>query len=373
MTEKGLQLRSLMKSSGELEVSLAEVDIPKPGPNEVLIRLGASPVNPSDLGMLFGPADLSTIKGSGTKDRPVLTAQLPPGAQKALANRVDKSMPVGSEGAGVVIDAGSSPAAQALKGKTVAALGGAMYAQYRVVHVDGTLELPAGATDAQGASSFVNPLTVLGMVETLHREGHKALAHTAAASQLGQMLVRVCQADGIELVNIVRKEEQVKLLKDLGAKHIVDSSRPSFSQDLEDAFAKAGVTLAFDATGGGKLPNQLLSAMERALTRDTKEFSRYGSDTHKQVYLYGGLDTAPTELLRNYGMAWGVGGWLVMSCMSKIGKEAAGKLKERVGRELTTTFATQYAKELTLQQLLDPEEVKTYAQRTTGGKVLVRP
>lgn len=371
MSEKGLQLRSLMKASGELELSLAEVDIPKPGPDQILIRIGASPVNPSDLGVLFGTADLKTLKASGTKDRPVLTAKIPEATLKGLATRLDKSLPVGNEGAGKVIDAGAN--AQALKGKTVAALGGAMYAQYRVVDANDVLVLPDGATDAQGASSFVNPLTVLGMVETLRREGHKALAHTAAASQLGQMLVRVCQADGIELVNIVRKEEQAKILRDIGAKHVVDSSKPTFTQDLEDAFAKTGVTLAFDATGGGKLASQLLTAMERGLTRDSKDFNRYGSDTHKQVYLYGSLDFSPTELIRNFGMAWGVGGWLVMSYMRKIGKEAENKLRDRIGRELTTTFATSYAKELSLQQLLDPSEVASYAQRTTGGKVLVRP
>ena len=209
----GLQLRSLIKSGGELELSLDSIDTPQPGPDEVLIRIEASPLNPSDLGLLFGAADMSTAKASGTAERPVVTARVPHGAMRSMSGRMDASMPVGNEGAGVVVDAGSSPAAQALLGKTVAAIGGAMYSQYRCIPADQCLVLPEGATPADGASSFVNPLTALGMVETMRREGHSALVHTAAASNLGQMLNQICLKDGIKLVNIVRKQEQADLPK----------------------------------------------------------------------------------------------------------------------------------------------------------------
>jgi NADPH:quinone reductase len=371
MTDKALQLRSLVKSSGELVVSLEEVDVPKPGPNEVLVRIEATPVNPSDLGLLFAAADLSTARSSGTKERPVLTATIPERARKAFAGRVDQSLPVGNEGAGTVVATGAG--AEALKGKTVAVLGGAMYAQYRVVPADEVLLLEPGTTAAEGASAFVNPLTALGMIETLRREGHKALVHTAAASSLGQMLQRACTADGIALVNVVRKDEQVAILREVGARHIVNSSAPAFLEELAEAIAQTGATLAFDAIGGGKLAGQLLNAMEAALLRSPGAYSRYGTSTHKQVYIYGSLDTGPTELTRSFGTAWGLGGWLVMPFLQKIGHDAAHKLKQRVARELKTTFATHYAKEVSLQELLSLEAIEVYAKRGTGGKYLIRP
>lgn len=368
-----LQLRSLVKASGELELSLASVVIPQPSAGEVVVRIEAAPINPSDLGLLTGPADLTTAKLSGAADLPVVTATIPERAMKGLAARVDQSMPVGNEGAGVVVEAGSDPAAQVLLGKTVAVLGGAMYAQYRCLAADQCLALPGGATAAQGASSFVNPLTALGMAETMRREGHTALVHTAAASSLGQMLLRICLADGIPLVNIVRKEEQEKLLRALGAKHVVSTSSPTFVNDLTDALAETGATLAFDAIGGGKLPGQILGAMETAINRSAEEYSRYGSSTHKQLYIYGGLDLSPTELSRSFGMAWGIGGWLLFPFLQKIGPAAADLLKKRVAAELTTTFATTYAKEVSLAQLLEPAELVELARRTTGGKYLVTP
>jgi NADPH:quinone reductase len=253
-----LQLRSLVKQSGELEVSLARVPVAEPAAHEVLVRIEATPINPSDLGLLFGAADMSTVKASGSPARPVVTARIPDGAMKAMAGRMDASMPVGNEGAGVVVAAGSSEAAQALMGKTVAVLGGAMYAQYRCIAADQCLVLPAGATPADGASSFVNPLTALGMVETMRREGHTALVHTAAASNLGQMLNRICMADGVALVNIVRKPEQADLLKAMGAAHVCIAGSATFLKDLTDALVATGATLAFDATGGGKLAGQIL-------------------------------------------------------------------------------------------------------------------
>ncbi|MDM0114730.1 zinc-binding dehydrogenase [Variovorax sp. J22R133] len=368
-----LQLRSIITQGGELELSLTNIPMPTPGPDEVLIRVEASPLNPSDLGLLFGAADMSTAKASGAAERPVVTAGVPEAAMRAMAGRLDQSMPVGNEGAGVVVAAGSSPAAQALLGKTVAAIGGAMYTQYRAVHVAQCLALPEGATATDGASCFVNPLTALGMVETMRREGHKALVHTAAASNLGQMLNRICMKDGIQLVNIVRKPEQAELLKGIGAKYVIDSSTPTFLQDLTDALAETGATIAFDATGGGKLGGQILGCMEAAINRTVKEYSRYGSNVHKQVYLYGGLDTRPTEFVRNFGMTWGMGGWLLFPFMQKIGPAAVETLKQRVASELKTTFASHYSKEISLAEVLDLDTIAVYNQRATGTKYLINP
>jgi len=368
----GLELRTLVREDGLLELSLAEVPIPEPGPDEIVVRVEASPINPSDLGLLLGPADLSTLKASGTAERPVVTAALSPAAMKALAARVGESLPVGNEGAGVVVKAGASPEAQALMGRTVAMIGGAMYAQYRRVRAADVLPLPADATPADGASCFVNPLTSLGMVETMRREGHTALVHTAAASNLGQMLVRICQADGVPLVNIVRSPAQEKLLRDQGAEHVLDSTAPDFTARLTEAVAATGATLAFDAIGGGRLASQILSAMEQAANRGAA-YSRYGSNAYKQVYIYGGLDTGPTELVRNYGMAWGIGGWLLTPFLAKIGPEAAQRLRQRVAAELKTTFASRYTAEIGLAEALDPQVIAAYARRATGEKYLINP
>ena len=368
-----LQLRSLVKRSGELELSLASVEIPRPSAEEVLVRIEAAPINPSDIGLLFAAADMGTAKLSGTPDRPVVTAPIPDGAMKGLAGRLDASLPVGNEGAGVVVAAGSSNAAQSLLNKTVAALGGAMYSQYRCLPADQCLELPEGATPADGASSFVNPLTALGMIETMRREGHTALVHTAAASNLGQMLNRICRQDRIGLVNIVRKQEQADLLIAMGAEHVCNAGSPNFLQDLTEALVATGATLAFDATGGGVLAGQILTCMEAGLNRNAKEYSRYGSTAHKQVYIYGGLDTGPSIFHRNFGMAWGIGGWLVFPFLQKIGPEAVLRLKQRVAAELKTTFASHYAGELSLAEALLPESIAFYGKRATGTKFLINP
>ena len=368
-----LQLRSLIKSSGELEISLASVPIPEPGPDEVVVRIEASPMNPSDLGLLFGAADLSTTRASGTRERPVITAAVPDKLMKSRAGRVDESMLVGNEGAGTVVKAGASEAAQALLGKMVAILGGAMYAQYRAIKAKQCLVLPAGTTAAEGASCFVNPLTSLGMVETMRLEGHKALVHTAAASNLGQMLNRICLKDGVGLVNIVRKPEQEDLLRAIGAVHVCNSSAPTFMQDLTRALVATGATIAFDAIGGGRLAGQILSGMEAAANQSAKEYSRYGSTTHKQVYIYGGLDRGPTELNRNFGMAWGMGGWLLFPFLQKIGFDTAQKLRERVVRELKTTFASKYTNEVSLAEALQLDHIAVYSKNATGAKYLVNP
>ena len=369
----GLQLRSLIKSSGELEISLQNVPTPEPGVDEVVVRVEATPINPSDIGLLVGAADMTTATTSGTKDAPVVTAKVPEAAMRAMAGRLDQSMPVGNEGAGRVIKTGSSEAARALMGKTVSMIGGAMYAQYRCLKVSECMPLPSGTTAAEGASWFVNPLTALGMTETMRREGHKALVHTAAASNLGQMLNKICLKDGIDLVNIVRSAEQANLLRKLGAKHVVDSSLPGFADDLTQALVETGATLAFDAIGGGRLAGQILTCMEAAINKSAKVYSRYGSNVHKQVYVYGSLDPRPIELNRAFGMAWGVGGWLLFPFLMKIGPAEGQKLRERVVNELKTTFASHYTKVVSLQEALDLSNVATYGKRATREKFLINP
>ena len=372
-TRTGLQLRSLVKPDGELQISLLSVATPDPAPDEVLVRIDATPINPSDIGLLFGAADISTAKVSGTPASPVITAQVPARLMKSMAGRLGQSLPVGNEGAGLVVAAGTSAAAQALLGKTVAVIGGAMYAQYRSIKAEQCLLLPEGTTAAEGASCFVNPLTSLGMVETMRREGHKALVHTAAASNLGQMLNKICSKDRIDLVNIVRKPEQAAILKGIGAKYVCDTSSPTFMEDLTQALVDTGATIAFDAIGGGKLAGQILGCMEAALNRSAKEYSRYGSSTHKQIYLYGSLDTSPTEFNRNFGMAWGISGWLLFPFLQRIGASAAQALRQRVAAELKTTFASAYSKEISLAEALQPEAIAAYAQRATGSKYLINP
>lgn len=374
LPETALELRSLVTEDGTLELSLHEVAVPTPAQDEVVVRIEASPINPSDLGLLIPSAtDMSAATVAGTPDRPVVTAPLKEGALAGLSARVGDSLPVGNEGAGTVVAAGESPSAQALLGKTVGIAGGAMYSQYRVVNAAACLVLPEGATAKDGASSFVNPLTALGMVETMRREGHSALVHTAAASNLGQMLVKICLADEVPLVNIVRKDEQEALLRGLGAVHVCNSSAPSFEADLFEALKATSATLAFDATGGGTLASQILNGMERAANATAAQYSRYGSAVHKQVYIYGSLDTGPTVLTRNFGMAWGVGGWLLTPFLAGAGQETIARLRARVAAELTTTFASSYTQEVSLAGMLKPDAFNGYLQKATGEKYLVTP
>ena len=369
----GLQLVSLLKSSGELEVSLIDAAVPEPKENEVLVRIDATPINPSDLGLLFGPADIASAKLSGTPDRPVLTAQMPEAVMRAMAARVDQPMPVGNEAGGVVVAAGSSPEAQALIGKTVGIIGGAMYAQYRCVKVSDCMVLSEGTTAAEGASCFVNPLTALAMTEVMKRENHTGLIHTAAASNLGQMLVKICVKDGIPLVNIVRSEAQAELLRGIGATHICDSTAPGFMDSLTGALVETGATIAFDAIGGGKLAGQILTCIEAAAVKRMKEYSRYGSDTFKQVYIYGGLDMGPTLLNRNFGFSWAVSGFLLTPFLMQIGAEGNQRLRARVVAELKTTFASNYTREVSLAEMLRPDIAAVYNKRATGEKFLVCP
>ena len=370
--EKGLQLRTLIKESGELELSLIDVPVPQPGDDDILIRVEATPINPSDLGLLVGAGDLSTLRRSGTDSHPVITADVPKPGMRAMAGRVGQSLPVGNEGAGTVVAAGKSPAAQALLGKKVTGLGGEFYAEYRLLNVAQVMELPEGTSARDGASCFVNPLTALSFPETMRMEGHKALVHTAAASNLGQMLNKICIADGVPLVNIVRKPEQEKILRDIGAKYIVNSSSDTFMDDLIKALAETKATLAFDAIGGGPLAGQILTAMEAAANIGA-EYSRYGSAQNKQVYIYGRLDLSPTLIPPGVGMAWNAGGYLLTYFLQKIGAEGRARLRKRVMDELKTTFASHYTAEISLREALNPDTLKAYNEKRTGEKYLINP
>ena len=369
------EIRSTVTSEGNIELSITKAERPIPSADEVLIKVEAAPINPSDLGLLLSfAADLSSISTSGSEDETVTSMKIHPALMGSMKSRLNHSMQAGNEGAGIIIDAGEN--AKELIGKTVGLAGGAMYSQYRCVPAASCLVMDEGTSSAEAASSFVNPLTALSFVETMKMENHTALVHTAAASNLGQMLVKICKDDGIPLVNIVRKSEQVDLLKNLGAEYICNTSDESFMDDLVNALVITGATLGFDATGGGnngELPGQILSAMEIAANKTAKEYSRYGSDTYKQVYIYGGLDQSPTVLKRAYGMSWGLGGWLLTPMIGRIGMEKFGQMRMRVAKEIKTTFASSYAEEISFEEMLQPETIKSYAKQATGKKYLVNP
>ena len=369
--ETSKELRTRITAEGKLVMSLETVPMPKPKDDEVLIRVEASPINPSDLGLLIGPADVATLQVGGTDEFPVVTMNVPENMMKVVSARVDLSLPAGNEGAGIVVAAGAN--AESLIGKTVGVAGGGMYSQYRCVAASNCLVMHEGTTPAEGASCFVNPLTALGMVETMKLENHTGLVHTAAASNLGQMLVKICLNDDVPLVNIVRRSEHVELLKSLGARYVCNSSESDFMEELIQALVETGATLGFDATGGGKLTGQILTAMEVAANKTAGGFSRYGSTIHKQVYIYGGLDRNPTVLNRAFGMAWGIGGWLLTPFIQRVGGEKFEELRQRVADEIKTTFASHYTKEVSLAEALQAESINVYAKQATGEKYLINP
>jgi NADPH:quinone reductase-like Zn-dependent oxidoreductase len=370
---EALQLRSLVKADQTLELFLDMVPVPEPRPEEVLLRVEAAPLNPSDMGLLFGGADMAAAVAGGSAGWPVVTAPIPDAAMRDLAARVGKPLPAGNEGAGTVVAAGESAAAQALLGKVVAAAGGGMYAQYRLVNVALCLELPAGGTAIEGAASFVNPMTVLGMVETMRTENHSALVHTAAASNLGQMLNRVCIEQQIPLVNIVRKPDHEAMLRAAGAVHVCNSASGGFMADLTGALTATGATLAFDAVGGGRLASQILTGMEAAASAAAGSYSRYGSAVHKQVYIYGSLDRGPTELARSFGMAWGIGGWLLTPFLQKAGPARVAQLRDQVAAGLRTAFASSYTAQVSLPGALSLDAIAGYGRQATGSKYVIIP
>jgi len=369
------EIRSTVTSDGNVEISIAKVDIPTPADDEVLIEIYAAPINPSDLALLttFG-GDVSNIKVSGSGDNTVASMSVHPAVMRSMKSRVGQSMPVGNEGAGVVVDAGIN--AKSLIGKTVGLAGGAMYSQYKCAPAVNCLVMGDGIAPSEAASSFVNPMTALSFVETMKMENHSAIVHTAAASNLGQMLVKVCKSEDIPLVNIVRKKEQVDILKNIGAKYICNTNESDFMERLVGALTETGATLGFDATGGGnngELAGQILAAMEVAANNASGEYSRYGSETYKQVYIYGGLDPSPTILKRSYGMSWGLGGWLLTPMLGKIGMEKFQEMRARISKEIKTTFASEYSQEISFEEMLQPEIINSYVKQKTGSKFLVNP
>jgi NADPH2:quinone reductase len=366
MPNRGRQVRSTISSNGELRLELAEHAVPEPARGEVVVAVEASPINPSDLGVLLGAVAPGTLRHDG----PDLAGSVPDAALPLYRDRLDKPLPVGNEGAGTVIAAGED--AVRLKGRRVALFGGSMWADYRVADAAAVVELPDDVSTAEGAALFVNPLTALSMVETMRAEGHSALVHTAAASHLGQMLVRICAADGVALVNIVRREEQAQVLRDLGAVHVVDSSQPDFAERLTDAIRDTGSTLAFDAIGGGPLVGEILAAMERAQP-PLSSWTPYGSSVLKQVYIYGSLDFSPTVIDRKFGLTWSVGGYLLTTALVRLGGEAIGRMRARVLAEAKTTFASGYAQTIGLGDVLKPEVLSVFARRSTGTKYLIDP
>jgi NADPH:quinone reductase-like Zn-dependent oxidoreductase len=368
-----LELRSTVTDDATATLAMRSTTVAPPGDDEVVVRVEAAPVNPSDLGMLFAGGDADAARAAGDGDHPAVAVPVTPAALAAQRARVGRPMPVGNEGGGVVVAGGASAAAQALVGSVVGFLSGNAYAQYRTLHVSQCLPMAPGTDPEDAAAAFVNPLTALGMVETMRAEGHTALVHTVGASNLGLMLNRLCLADGVALVNIVRNPANVELLRSQGAEHVVDSSSETFLDDLTDALRATGATIAFDAIGGGDLAGTILSRMERVAGERAGEFSRYGSDTHKQVYVYGGLDRSPTVLRRDFGMSWGIGGWLLTPFLAKVGPEAADRLRRRVADEITTTFASSYGMRLSLADAVDPDHVRRYARMATGDKAVILP
>ena len=371
MSHSNLELRSTVTSDGTLRITLDPVPVRAPEAGELLVRLEAAPINPSDLGLLYGPADMQTLTVEGSGEARALTAKIPQAAMAPLAARFDQSMPVGNEGAGLVIEAG--PDLGDMVGKRVAMIGGAMYAQLRLIRAESCIVLPEGATSAQGASLFVNPLTALGFTETMRAEGHSAIVHAPGASNLGQMLVRICQEDGIGLVSIVRSRQQADLLREIGATHVVDSSADDFRQQLEQAIAETGATIGFDAIGGGEMTSMMLNAMEAVAVRSMDSYNRYGSQSAKRVYIYGALDTGPTILKRGFGFAWNIGGWLLFNFLGNADPSVAARMRQRVVDGMKTTFASHYTAEIGLDDLLKPEIAEATQRKATGEKSLVVP
>ena len=371
MSLTGRELRSTV-SDGVLRLSLDEVVIGDLGPDEIVVRVEAAPINPSDLGLLIGPADVATMRSEGSPDGPTLVFEIPEARRASVSARVGQSLSVGNEGAGTVVAAGEQ--AQDWMGRCVGMIGGGMYADLRKIRTRDALPLPEGVTAAEGAALTVNPMTALGFVETARAEGHSAIVHTAAASSLGQMLQKICASDGIPLVNIVRSDQQVQLLRDIGASIVLNSRDANFRAQLVDAVSATGATVAFDAIGGGSLGSDIMRAMEKGAVNRMTEYSRYGSSSFKQLYTYGALDLSPMVLDRlAFGFQWSVSGWLLTPFLQKAGAETVMRMRKRVFDELTTTFATRYTKAIGLGEALEPELLRAYERKATGEKFLINP
>lgn len=365
------QLFTTLTVEGRLELTIEPVDLPDLAADEILVEMRAAPINPSDLGLLLSPADMGTLRSGTVDGHPALIADVQPIMMRAMRGRVGHKLPVGNEGAGEVVAAGASPEAQALLGRVVSLAGGSAFCTHRVTRLRECVPLPEGATPVEGASLFVNPMTVLGFLNTMRAEGHTAIVHTAAASNLGRMLARRCTQQGVPLVGIVRSEAQADILRDLAVAHAVDSSRDDFMKSLVGAVADTGATMAFDAIGGGKMANRILVAMEQALLRAGTSYSMYGTNTHKQVYIYGRLDPNPTPLTSSYGFAWSVGGWLLHRYLRSIGPARARELRQITVDERNGVFASTYTQTISLDQMIDPEVAQAVDRKATGQKFLV--
>jgi len=368
MTTTGKQLFTTLTADGKLTLEITEETFPEPTGNQVLVKMEAAPINPSDLAILTSAADFENADYSPGK----VVADMPEPFLSGQKGRHGQRLPAGNEGAGEVIATGASDMAKALMGQRVACVPGNAFSQYALA--DAMMCLPLGEHSSEvGASSFVNPMTALGFVETARMEGHEAIAHLAAASNLGQMLNRICQEDGMKLVNIVRRKEHVDLLKGLGASHVVNSSDDDYMAQLRSAISETGAFLGFDPIGGGQNTDHVLKAMEQVASSQMSEFSRYGSNQDKKMYMYGRLDLSPTILTPSYGLQWCVQGWLLTPFLQKAGMETVVKMRTRVQENLTTTFASSYKAKVMLEGMLEKDAITDYRQMKTGEKYLVTP
>jgi NADPH:quinone reductase-like Zn-dependent oxidoreductase len=368
MTTTGKQLFTTLAADGKLTLEVAEATFPVPTGNQVLVKMEGAPINPSDLAILTSAADFANAEYAPGK----VIATMPEPFLSGQKGRHGQRLPAGNEGAGTVIATGDSDMARALMGARVACVPGNAFSQYAIA--DAMMCLPLGDhTSEQGASSFVNPMTALGFVETAKMEGHDAIIHLAAASNLGQMLNRICIEDGMKLVNIVRKAEHVDLLKSQGAHYVVNSSADSYMADLRAAIAETGAYLGFDPIGGGQASDGVLKAMEQVASSQMGEFSRYGSNQQKKMYMYGRLDLSPTILTPSYGLQWSVAGWLLTPFLQRAGMETVVRMRTRVQQNLTTTFASHYKAKVTLEGMLERDAICDYRQMKTGEKYLVTP
>jgi NADPH:quinone reductase-like Zn-dependent oxidoreductase len=363
----GKQLFSTL-ADGKLTVEVVDTEFADPTGNQVLVQMEAAPINPSDLAILTSAADLENAEYSDGK----FIADMPEPFYSAQKGRHGLRMPAGNEGAGTVVAAGEGEMAQALMGQRVACVPGNAYSQYCIA--DAAMCLPLGdISSEEGASAFVNPMTALGFVETARMEEQGAIIHTAAASNLGQMLIKICQEDDIPLVNIVRKAEHVDMLSGLGATHIVNSSDDDFSKQLRQAIETTDAYLGFDPIGGGQAVDNCFKAMEQVAVKKMSEFSRYGSDQQKKMYIYGRLDLGPTILTPAYGFGWTLSGWLLTPFLQMAGMETIIRMRQRVLDGLTTTFASSYKRKVSLEEMLTRDAVLDYREMKTGEKYLVTP
>lgn len=364
----GKQLFTTLSSDGTLTVAVEDVTFPKPTGNQVLVKMEAAPINPSDLAILTSAADLENAEYSPGK----FVAKMPEPFNSAAKARHGQKLPAGNEGAGTVVATGDSDMAKALNGQRVACVPGNAYSQYCIA--DAAMCLPLGDHSSEdGASAFVNPMTALGFAENAKMDGQKAIVHTAAASNLGQMLIKICQEDDIELVNIVRKAQHVDLLKGLGAKHVVNSSDDDFMQQLRTAIDATDAFYGFDPIGGGHATDNVFKAMEQVAVSKMTEYNRYGSNQQKRMFIYGRLDLGPTILTPSYGFGWTLSGWLLTPFLANAGMETVGRMRQRVLENLTTTFASSYKAKVNLEQMLEKDAVIDYRAMKTGEKYLVTP